>query len=93
MGEERRKRVGTGELNAMVQRAIEERGPPSVHGKKLKVLYCTQVQVAPPTFVFFVNDAALIHFSYRRYLENQLRRVSGFAGTPLKMVFKSRGER
>ncbi len=93
VGEERRKRVGTGELNAMVQRAIEERGPPSVHGKKLKVLYCTQVQVAPPTFVFFVNDAALIHFSYRRYLENQLRRVSGFAGTPLKMVFKSRGER
>ena len=93
VGEERRKRVGTGELNAMVQRAIEERGPPSVHGKKLKVLYCTQVQVAPPTFVFFMNDASLLHFSYRRYLENRLRRVFGFAGTPLKMVFKSRGER
>ena len=59
-----------------MQRAIGERSPPSAHGKKLKVLYVTQAQAAPPTFVFFVNDASLLHFSYRRYLENQLRRVS-----------------
>ncbi len=92
-GEERRKRVSTGELNAVVQRAIGERGPPSVGGRKLKVLYCTQVQAAPPTFVFFVNDASLLHFSYRRYIENRLRRVFEFAGTPLRLVFKGRGGR
>jgi GTP-binding protein len=90
VGEERRKRVSTGELNAVVQRAIGERGPPAVGNRKLKVLYCTQVQAAPPTFVFFVNDAALLHFSYRRYIENRLRRVFGFAGTPLRLVFKGR---
>ena len=88
--EERRKRVSTGELNAVVQRVVGERGPPSVGGRKLKVLYCTQVQAAPPTFVFFVNDASLLHFSYRRYIENRLRRVFGFAGTPLRLVFKGR---
>jgi GTP-binding protein len=93
VGEERRKRVSTGELNAVVQRVIGERGPPSVGGRKLKVLYCTQVQAAPPTFVFFVNDASLLHFSYRRYIENRLRRVFGFAGTPLRLVFKGRGGR
>ena len=93
VGEERRKRVSTGELNAVVQRAVGERGPPSVGGRKLKVLYCTQVQAAPPTFVFFVNDASLLHFSYRRYIENRLRRVFGFAGTPLRLVFKGRGGR
>ena len=93
VGEERRKRVSTGELNAVVQRASGERGPPSVGGRKLKVLYCTQVQAAPPTFVFFVNDASLLHFSYRRYIENRLRRVFGFAGTPLRLVFKGRGGR
>ena len=91
--EERRKRVSTGELNAVVQRVVGERGPPSVGGRKLKVLYCTQVQAAPPTFVFFVNDASLLHFSYRRYIENRLRRVFGFAGTPLRLVFKGRGGR
>jgi len=93
VGEERRKRVSTGELNAVVQRVVGERGPPSVGGRKLKVLYCTQVQAAPPTFVFFVNDASLLHFSYRRYIENRLRRVFGFAGTPLRLVFKGRGGR
>ncbi len=92
VGEERGKRVGTAELNATVQRAIGERGPPAVHGKKLKVLYVTQVQAAPPTFVFFVNDASVLHFSYQRYLENSLRRAFGFDGTPLRLVFKSRGE-
>ncbi len=92
VGAERQKRLPTSEVNAVVQRAIGERSPPSSHGRKLKVLYVTQAQAAPPTFVFFVNDASLLHFSYRRYLENQLRKVYGFEGTPLKLVFKSRGE-
>ncbi|MGD0116059.1 MAG: ribosome biogenesis GTPase Der [Dehalococcoidia bacterium] len=91
VGEERRRRLSTAEVNAVVQRAIGERGPPSKGGKKLKVLYVTQAQVAPPTFVFFVNDASLLHFSYRRYLENQLRKAFGFPGVPLKLIFRSRG--
>jgi GTPase len=92
VGEERQKRLPTAEVNAIVQRAIGERSPPSTRGRKLKVLYVTQAQTAPPTFVFFVNDASLLHFSYRRYLENQLRKTYGFDGTPLKLIFKSRGE-
>lgn len=91
-GEERQKRVGTGELNAVVQRAVGERTPPSVRGRRLKVLYVTQAERAPPTFVFFVNDASLLHFSYQRYIENRLRRAFGFPGTPIKLVFKSRSE-
>jgi GTP-binding protein len=92
VGEERNKRLPTAEVNAVVQRAIGHRSPPSTKGKKLKVLYVTQAQIAPPTFVFFVNDASLLHFSYRRYLENQLRKTYGFDGTPLNLIFKSRGE-
>jgi GTP-binding protein len=92
VGEERQKRVATGELNAAVQRAIGNRAPPSVRGRKLKVLYVTQAERAPPTLIFFVNDASLLHFSYQRYLENQLRRAFSFQGTPLKLVFKSRSE-
>ena len=91
VGEERRKRLSTAEVNAVVQRAVGERGPPSKGGKKLKVLYVTQAQIAPPTFVFFVNDASLLHFSYQRYLDNQLRKAFGFHGTPLKLIFRSRG--
>ncbi|MGA2285773.1 MAG: GTP-binding protein, partial [Dehalococcoidia bacterium] len=91
VGEERRKRLSTAEVNAVVQRAVGERGPPSKGSKKLKVLYVTQAQGAPPTFVFFVNDASLLHFSYQRYLENQLRKAFGFHGAPLKLVFRSRG--
>jgi GTP-binding protein len=92
VGEERQKRLPTAEVNAVVQRAIGDRSPPSTRGRKLKVLYVTQAQTAPPTFVFFVNDASLLHFSYRRYLENQLRKAYGFEGTPLRLIFKSRGE-
>lgn len=93
VGEERQKRLSTAEVNAIVQRAVGERGPPSTRGKKLKVLYVTQAQAAPPAFVFFVNDTSLLHFSYRRYLENRLRKAYGFVGTPLKLIFRSRGER
>jgi GTP-binding protein len=80
-------------LNAVIQHAVAERGPPTVRGKRLKVLYVTQAESAPPTFVFFVNDAKALHFSYQRFLENRLRGAFGFEGVPLKLVFRSREER
>lgn len=91
--EERFKRIPTAGLNDMMQVAWKEHNPPSVHGKRLKILFVTQAQVNPPTFVFFVNNPTLVHFSYQRYLENRLREVFGFAGTPLQLIFKARGEK
>ena len=89
---ERHKRLPTAAVNNVVQQAIATRNPPRTGTKRLKVLYATQAEVNPPTFVFFVNDAKLIHFSYQRYLENKLRQSFGFAGTPLRLIFKTRGE-
>lgn len=88
---EREKRVPTAELNALIRRAVLERSLTVTGGRPLKVLYCTQAQGSPPTFVFFVNDPE-IHFSYQRYLENVLRREYGFHGTAIKLVFRGRGE-
>jgi GTP-binding protein len=91
-GEERKKRVQTSELNAIVRGALARR-PPTIAGKKrLKLLYVTQVAVEPPTFVFFVNDAALVSSAYKRYLENALRRQFGYGGAGLKLLFRSRTE-
>lgn len=90
--QERLKRLPTAEVNSVVQQAVAAHILPRVGSKQLKVLYATQAEVNPPTFVFFVNDARLIHFSYQRYLENKLRQAFGFAGTPLRLVFKTRGE-
>jgi GTP-binding protein len=87
---ERRKRVSTGELNRVLRAATERQVPPMVKGRRPKIFYGTQAAVAPPTFVFFANDAASIHFSYRRYLENRLRAEFGFDGTPIKLVFRDR---
>ena len=87
---ERRKRVSTGELNRVLRAATERQVPPMVKGRRPKIFYGTQAAVAPPTFVFFANDAASIHFSYRRYLENRLRSEFGFDGTPIKLVFRDR---
>ncbi|MGH2588372.1 MAG: ribosome biogenesis GTPase Der [Dehalococcoidia bacterium] len=92
VGEQRQRRVPTGELNQFVRRAITTHQPPSVNGRRLKVLYITQAEVQPPTFVFFVNDAALLHFGYQRYLENKIREAFGFEGTAVRLIFKSRGE-
>lgn len=89
---ERLKRVPTAEVNGVVERAVAAHTLPRKGGRQLKVLHVTQAEVNPPTFVFFVNDARLVHFSYRRYLENRLRQAFGFAGTPLRLVFRSRGE-
>lgn len=88
---ERHRRVGTADLNAFIESATL-RHPATHRGKVMRVLYATQAEVNPPTFVFFVNDAELAHFGYRRYLENELRHAFGFAGTPLKLVFRGRQE-
>ena len=87
---ERRKRVPTGELNRVIRAAVERQVPPVVKNRRPKVFYGTQAAVAPPTFVFFANDAASIHFSYRRYLENRLREAFGFHGTPIRLIFRDR---
>jgi GTP-binding protein len=87
---ERRKRIPTAELNRVLRTAFDRQQPPIVKGRRPKLFYGTQAGVAPPTFVFFANDAASIHFSYRRYLENQLRDAFGFDGTPIKLVFRDR---
>jgi GTP-binding protein len=87
---ERRRRVSTGELNRIVGDATARQEPPAVKGKRPKLFYATQVAVAPPTFVFFAREAASVHFSYRRYLENRLRDVFGFLGTPIRLVFRER---
>jgi GTP-binding protein len=91
-GEERRKRVPTGELNAVMRGALARRPPPMRGRKRLKLLYVTQPGTEPPTFVFFVNDADLAPTTYRRYLENTLRRHFGFRGAGIRMFFRSRGE-
>jgi len=90
--QERLKRLPTSEVNTVVQQAVAAHSLPRKGGKQLNVLHATQADVNPPTFVFFVNDARLVHFSYRRYLENKLRQSFGFAGTPLRLVFRTRGE-
>ena len=90
--EERNKRVPTAQLNKMLREAVAKHQPPSKPGKWLKFYYVTQVDVAPPTFVFFCNDPQAVHFSYRRYLENQLRENFGFVGTPIRMSFRGREE-
>jgi len=88
---QRQLRPPTAQVTAVVRSAAADhtliRG-----GKRLNVLYATQAEINPPTFVFFVNDARLVHFSYRRYLENKLRQAFGFVGTPIKLTFKSRSE-
>ena len=90
--QERLKRFSTAEVNGVVQQAVAAHNLPRIGNKRLKILYATQAEVNPPTFVFFVNDVKLIHFSYQRYLENKLRQSFGFSGTPFRLVFKARGE-
>ncbi len=90
--EERLVRIPTAELNRVLQEAVARHAPPSKAGKRLKFYYATQAAVDPPTFVFFVNDPRLVHFSYERYLENRLREHYGFLGTPLRLSFRKRGK-
>lgn len=86
------KRVSTGILNEVISKAILMKEPPVVGGRRLKIFYVSQVGVKPPTFIFFVNNPELVHFSYRRYLENQLRASFGFRGTGIKFIFRERKE-
>ena len=83
-------RVPTGALNEMLARASAKVQPPADKGKRLKLYYMTQVAVKPPTFVIFVNDKELMHFSYVRYLENRIRESFGFKGTALKFLIRER---
>ena len=87
------KRITTGVLNEVIQKAILSQQPPTKKGKALKILYATQAEVSPPTFVIFVNDSSIVHFSYERFLENRLRASINFEGTPIKLIFRSRKEK
>jgi GTP-binding protein len=86
-------RIPTGPLNRLVQDALARHAPPSKRGRRLNIYYVSQPGVDPPTFVFHVNDTDLVHFSYERYLENQLRKAYEFPGTPLRLVFRRREHR
>lgn len=85
-------RIATGVLNEIITEAVALQQPPSDKGKRLKIYYTTQVSVKPPTFVIFVNDKQLMHFSYTRYLENKIRDTFGFKGTSLKFIIRERKE-
>ncbi|MBR5739528.1 MAG: ribosome biogenesis GTPase Der, partial [Lachnospiraceae bacterium] len=86
-------RIATGVLNEIISEAVVMQQPPSDKGKRLKILYATQVGVKPPTFVVFVNSKELMHFSYTRYLENKIREAFGFMGTPMKFIIRERSEK
>ena len=86
-------RVATGVLNEIMAEAVAMQQPPSDKGKRLRLYYITQVAVKPPTFVIFVNNKELMHFSYTRYIENQIRETFGFRGTPLKFIIRERKEK
>ena len=86
-------RVTTGMLNNILEDATARVQPPTDKGRRLKIYYMTQVGVKPPHFVIFCNDARLFHFSYQRYLENQIRAVFGLEGTPIKITIRQKGEK
>jgi GTP-binding protein len=89
---ERLHRISTGDLNHILQDAITHHPPKNKAGRQLKFYYATQAATDPPTFIFFVNDRKLLHFTYERYLENRIREFHAFLGTPLRLVFRSRGD-
>ena len=91
--ENRAMRIQTGVLNEIITEAVAMQQPPSDRGRRLKIYYVTQVSVKPPTFVVFVNDKELMHFSYTRYLENKIREAFGFRGTSLKFFIRERKEK
>lgn len=86
------RRIPTGTLNDLILGAVRTNEPASVNGRRLKIYYCSQPSVCPPTFVLFVNDENLMHFSYKRYLENVIRGAFDFSGTPVRIVLRPRGE-
>ncbi len=93
VNEQNSKRVTTSQLNEVINEAISIVQPPSDKGKRLKVLYGTQASIKPPTFVIFVNKKELFHFSYERYLVNQIRKEFGLEGTPVRIIVREKGEK
>jgi GTP-binding protein len=91
--QERTRRIPTGELNRLIHEAVAQNPPKGTHRHRLKFLYATQPRTDPPTFVVFVNDAKLVHFTYQRYLENKIREKYRFSGTPIELIFRSRREK
>ena len=85
-------RITTGRLNDLLGYATARVQPPSDKGKRLKIYYMTQAAIKPPTFVCFCNSAELFHFSYQRYLENQIRETYDLTGTPIRLLIRERGE-
>ena len=83
-------RIPTGTLNDLISDTVRANEPPSYNGRRLKVYYSSQVAVAPPTFVLFVNSCELMHFSYERFLENAIRKAFDFSGTPIKIVTREK---
>jgi GTP-binding protein len=93
IGAERERHIETGALNQAIRRAVAQKPPPNpAKTGRLKLLYVTQAEINPPTFVFFVNDPSRAHFGYRRYMENVIRRTFGFEGTAIRLIFRGRNE-
>lgn len=90
VAEQQSHRINTSLLNEVVSEAVAMTPPPTDKGKKLKILYCTQAGIKPPHFILFVNEPELLHFSYQRYLENEIRKSFGFEGTPIRFTVKRR---
>ena len=86
-------RVKTGVLNEIMSEAVALQQPPTDKGKRLKLFYITQTGIKPPTFVIFCNDKELFHFSYQRYLENQIRGTFGLEGTPIRLIIRQKGDK
>jgi GTP-binding protein len=91
VAEARKYRMGTSELNNLIREVYDAVPPPSKNGRQLRIYYATQADTEPPTFILFVNDPDLVHFSYERYLENRIREHHPFTGTPIRLVFRMRG--
>ena len=85
-------RIPTGTLNDLISDTVRANEPPSYNGRRLRVYYSSQVAVAPPTFVLFVNSEDLLHFSYERFLENTIRKAFDFSGTPIRIVVREKKE-
>lgn len=90
VNEQHKRRITTGMLNDVINEAVNKQQPPSDKGKRLRIYYGTQASVAPPSFVLFVNDKELFHFSYKRFIENQIRENFGFEGTPIRLIIRER---
>ncbi len=93
INEQHKRRITTGMLNDMLNEAMAKQQPPSDKGKRLKIYYGTQASVAPPTFILFVNSQELFHYSYLRFIENQMRQMFGFDGTPLKFIIREKNDK